>query len=1021
MKEQCYFKMKAFWAKALVLVALCIAGAGSAWAAGSGLTKEDPLILEVGEQDVSASKYKSLYATFTAPSDGVLTLTLIGTDVLELYTDDTYTVEVEPVLEWINNYTTEIEVREGQTYYFYRKWLMNANKLKVEFGDQVAGLELKKTTPESGTTLSASRAQVSFAFNRNVQIGEATLTACGKTVTIEPVALSNIAQFDLGSVLMDLYHSNGLKAGDDLVITLSGVCNEAKKEDLYHGDGICSVTLKAAAKPVELTATVNTPGNGMDVFPSYIMQGKNGIVQLQFDGALKKDAEIEAHLIYGDVEAENGYYDEKLEVAFFGDNILGIPVHSKMRRHKDMLPNYTGAAFEVIALKVSGLYGSDGQAIYSTSTGGRASYTCNYDYEEVKYDIAAAFDDQSIDGLDSLTVWVRGDEYLQYKGVQFDFVEGGQAKSVVVSDIKKHADEEEAGAVNLRIPVPDENRDADTEVKVSFVGLQAADGLDYTADFTKTFKTAGHTVAALAIVASDPVDGSTLEKLAKASKVTIKTNRDKSIGCMIYSVYEYDPANPEEKACIKTQAYMMAEGEAGFSNEISFDYMLYENRDYEFVFTAYASENDEIFGRTPIGEVSLVVHGASKPFEYSPVELLEITPDPSVALTSVADSVVTLKFSGPVDLTSETTFHNMGQGESAPLASISSNEDKTEWRLAFTESSMEYAAVLWLSVAPKDENGLVVKGNTGEGEQSYFLFEYSTPFNAKQLSVTPEPESQLKSIKEVIFEDETGLAEYSSINGKIEIWDKATRNVVATAELVEQVIPEDKLDDFSYTPTQVRVVFDKEITEPGAYTLHVPADYFIMGEQMSTQLCQETFINYYIVGEAAQTCVPQKVEATVEDNAVTGFTVTCSTWVTLDESYDHSAVKIENKESGEEWVSGKLVDYNPAVFEAFDIVLENPITEKGTYLLILPEKMFGDDSWVPGDSKGSCNPLLYYTIEFDGTEATVGVKSVSAASEDKVTVYTLNGVRVLYQAEPEALKTLKKGIYVVNGKKVVIK
>ena len=52
---------------------------------------------------------------------------------------------------------------------------------------------------------------------------------------------------------------------------------------------------------------------------------------------------------------------------------------------------------------------------------------------------------------------------------------------------------------------------------------------------------------------------------------------------------------------------------------------------------------------------------------------------------------------------------------------------------------------------------------------------------------------------------------------------------------------------------------------------------------------------------------------------------------------------------------------------------------------------------------------------------TVGVNSVLTEIGTKVTVYNLNGVRVLYNADRDALKALRKGIYVVNGKKVVIK
>lgn len=59
------------------------------------------------------------------------------------------------------------------------------------------------------------------------------------------------------------------------------------------------------------------------------------------------------------------------------------------------------------------------------------------------------------------------------------------------------------------------------------------------------------------------------------------------------------------------------------------------------------------------------------------------------------------------------------------------------------------------------------------------------------------------------------------------------------------------------------------------------------------------------------------------------------------------------------------------------------------------------------------------TVLFD-TNVDSGVESVWAA-EGKVTAYSISGVRVLDNADPEAMKSLPAGLYIVNGKKTVIK
>ena len=99
------------------------------------------------------------------------------------------------------------------------------------------------------------------------------------------------------------------------------------------------------------------------------------------------------------------------------------------------------------------------------------------------------------------------------------------------------------------------------------------------------------------------------------------------------------------------------------------------------------------------------------------------------------------------------------------------------------------------------------------------------------------------------------------------------------------------------------------------------------------------------------------------------------------------------------------------------IRFSEPITAEGTYVLTIAPELFADDQWDPMFGTGSANAELTY--EFTVGEGD-GVSSVSV-DEGKVTVYTLNGVKVLDNADRESLNTLKKGIYIVNGKKTVVK
>ncbi|MDE7081017.1 MAG: hypothetical protein K2O78_05125, partial [Muribaculaceae bacterium] len=85
------------------------------------------------------------------------------------------------------------------------------------------------------------------------------------------------------------------------------------------------------------------------------------------------------------------------------------------------------------------------------------------------------------------------------------------------------------------------------------------------------------------------------------------------------------------------------------------------------------------------------------------------------------------------------------------------------------------------------------------------------------------------------------------------------------------------------------------------------------------------------------------------------------------------------------------------------------IKEVGTYTVIIPEGFF-----MAGDYKVDGSVFMYYVVDISSIVDTF-------KAENKVTVYNLNGVRILDNADVEALRGLEKGMYVINGKKVVLK
>lgn len=99
-------------------------------------------------------------------------------------------------------------------------------------------------------------------------------------------------------------------------------------------------------------------------------------------------------------------------------------------------------------------------------------------------------------------------------------------------------------------------------------------------------------------------------------------------------------------------------------------------------------------------------------------------------------------------------------------------------------------------------------------------------------------------------------------------------------------------------------------------------------------------------------------------------------------------------------------DYNGA---SVTLNVAPALVEKGDYTLVVPQGFFSCDSFPNNEI------TLNYSI--DGTQ---GIDTVNV-DNGLVTVYTATGIRVLDKADASALETLAPGIYIVNGKKVVIK
>ncbi len=484
----------------MLLVVALLATTTSAVAQGSG-TKADPYIMQDGGEYPFAV-YKDFFGQFIVPEDvtkeGVV-LELLADNWTDVYTDAELNNCVSVVSGNFAPYTTTVKIpvgtAKGTIYYVYSDFPMNSGSVKVTYGGGTP-LELGKVIPAAGSVLSAAECNIGFEFTKAVRFSACTMIVGDYKAEIEAHSVDRFVSIEPKDQLMEAYRNGTLKKGDEVLFVLKGVTTLDGATSL----GDVPVSYVAAAKPVVLSSSVNTPESGFTAIKSWMPLNSNeGLVKLSFDGALNKEAKVVATLSYGNSESEDPgeYYQENLVVDFEGDSTLVVDLRGKLRTPQSMVAS--GTNYGTMLLTVRGIEDADGYYTYAAGQGTSGAFFFDYVYEVVNYSLFTEFtpaSGSSIDDVKSIELWMQevGGK-LSYEGVDFEYTFEGETKvvSVAAANILSEVDPEDETALCLTIPVPTFSRDADTQVKLTFKNVATPDGMDYSADLTAVYTTKGFT------------------------------------------------------------------------------------------------------------------------------------------------------------------------------------------------------------------------------------------------------------------------------------------------------------------------------------------------------------------------------------------------------------------------------------------------------------------------------------------------------------------------------------------------
>lgn len=987
---------------------------------------------------------KALYkGSFTAPEEGTLVVQSSNYDLLQPYNDEGLTDRINYTFLRDNNTghgSYKLKLTKGQTIWLAYNGLNKATNT-LTFGDDAAAkMALNEVLPAAGSTVMCTNTrQIAFRFNNPV--------ACSRVEFINGNYTKRLdAQMSKSSILLDIKETfykfmkeNNLKEGDEFTIRLSGVRSAEDAENILGTDGVIETKYICGKKPVAILSEGNFSNDHK--FLSFWPTGTpDGIFTLQFDGDLQvptaEGYNTTAQLTYGDMSTEAAErYMENLNIKIEGSK-LTIDLTGKDRTPYKMLGS--NALYDNILFAISHVRDANGYPVYSSGSGSIGSFTRSMPYELVSVEANTEFtpaNGESLKGVDNLEVFATDYKKFSFSGVKFTYTVNKETKSVVVTNYTATADDAIEGAYTINIPVPAEVKAGASNVMVSFENLVAADGKDHSAKFSAIYD--GFTITSATYQAdseSAAIEwaGADIPVLKSGAILKFAINQDtEHVGYMNYTITDLNP-NEGDDAMIATTASILYNEETGeWESEI---YGLNNTKTYlghTYLVNVNAYETRADFDRyhnDPVGTASFTFNGSSEPYAYSDVKLASISPE-DFDITDAKDFRIVAKFDGLVKVIEGVTCIAGGAAsDDAPFTLTPTDPDEEgysdEWTLTLEDYllAQQTSQQITVNIAAEDQDGHRVQGNYRKEENSLFQYTFTLSYQGAELSLV-SPEATVDSLKEFVVECEKAL----NISGYVadsEVVVYGNRKSFAFASIepvyakeIQEVIDymnnhsvqetiekfgNDRYYEAMNTPaTQMKLTLKETITEPGEYTLHIPADYFCAGEQFDSENTKEFNASFTI----------EEVVAPIECELVTdpknGSTVASLQHIVLTfkgvNEVGTGSGMISVKKDGEEIdrIDAEIdfdLDLNQMV-----INLANALTEQGIYTFDIPAGYFLNEN---GDE------LPAFTLTY-GIGMETGINHVTTLNAAANKIYTLSGLRVNGKLVP--------GVYIINGKKVIVK
>lgn len=445
---------------------------------------------------------------YTPTESGIMRCYSTG-DVIAPYSDAAHQTDMTSINSYYGSNGEKVRIYnviKDETVYFYSSLPLDGGKFRFSLGNE--SIEIASVSPAAnGTPVSLStNYNATIAFSIPIKCTKCTLALEDESVEITPVVNDAYITINWFNTIRQWYNQGKINDGDIIKLTITGLrdANDSSNRPDF-GDGVGKLVLyfTMAAKPAELVSESGTPNSGVADFLTYYLPGSDdGIVSLTFSDMLDPDCTPVAEISYGDPDnIELGMYIENPPVRV-EDKTVSVNLQGVTRFPDEMVPGLPAQPY--ISLRISSIKSADGQYVLTGYSSSPYSFGYSYNLKSVVYSIAADWipaAGSSLKSGEEMEIWVLNGQKIKFDSVEFSFVkDGALAKAYVpYSDIKVENDTDSSDALLYYLSAPSIDADPDSEITVTFSGLECADGLDHSSDIFAKYKSDASAVDAIGV------------------------------------------------------------------------------------------------------------------------------------------------------------------------------------------------------------------------------------------------------------------------------------------------------------------------------------------------------------------------------------------------------------------------------------------------------------------------------------------------------------------------------------------